>query len=189
MLIRFFCIKHLNKSTMKNLTKLFLGCLIIFTVASCKKNDDGGDGGSAADGTLTAKVNGTTFTSPKLTTSAQYVQVGKSLTILGSDATGKAIQIAISNFDGSTGTWQIPNGIGLIGVIGSYTEVNIGSLSTKTWVAPYSNSGVIGEVKISEFSKTGNVKGTFKFKARNQDNVADSKDITDGSFNIKVTSY
>ncbi len=174
---------------MKTLSKLFLASLILFTIVSCKKSDDGGDGGSAAEGTLTAKVNGSVFTSPKITTSAQYVQVGKSLTILGSDATGKAINIIISNYDGSTGTWQIPNGVGLIGVIGSYTEVNIGSLSTKTWVAPYSNSGVIGEVKISEFSKTGNVKGTFKFKARNQDNVSDIKDITDGSFSVKVTSF
>ena len=48
---------------MKTLSKLFLASLILFTIVSCKKSDDGGDGGSATEGTLTAKVNGTVFTS------------------------------------------------------------------------------------------------------------------------------
>lgn len=173
---------------MKRLNKLFLALLVLFTIAACKKNDDGGNGGAAGDGVMQAKIGGTTWTSAKITTSAQYVAVGKSLTMLGTDASGKAINILINNYDGSTGTWQIPNGVGLIGVVASYTEVNLGS-GSKTWVAPYSNSGVIGEVKISEFSKTGNVKGTFKFKARNQNDNVDFKDITEGSFSMAVKSF
>lgn len=173
---------------MKNLTNLFLGCLILITVASCKKNDDGGSGGNAGDGVMQAKIGGTSWTSAKISTSAQYVEIGKSLTMLGTDASGKAIQILINNYDGSTGTWQIPNGVGLIGVVASYMEVNLGG-SSKTWAAPYSNSGVIGEIKISEFSKSGSVKGTFKFKARNQNDNADFKDITEGSFNMAVKSF
>ncbi|MGF1923634.1 MAG: DUF6252 family protein [Bacteroidia bacterium] len=172
---------------MKTLNKLFLGCLLLLTVAACKKDDDGGDGGAAGEGTMTAKIGGATWTSAKMSTSAQYITVAKSLTMLGTDASGKAMNILINNYDGSTGTWQIPNSVGVIGVVATYTEVNLGS-SSKTWAAPYSNSGVIGEIKISEFSKTGNVKGTFKFKARNQADNADFKDITEGSFNVKVNS-
>ncbi len=173
---------------MKTLKKLLFGCLILFTVSACKKDDDGGDGGSAVEGTMTAKIGGTAWSSSKISTSAQYVAIGKSLTMLGTDASGKAINIIINNYDGSTGTWQIPNSIGVIGVVASYTEVNLGS-STKTWAAPYSNSGLIGEVKISAFSANGSVKGTFKFKARNQSDNADFKDITDGSFDMSVKSF
>ncbi|MEJ5994719.1 DUF6252 family protein [Pedobacter sp. Du54] len=173
---------------MNTFKKLFFSCMILFSVAACKKDDDGGDGGTAADGIMQAKIGGTSWMSAKISTSAQYVSIGKSLNLLGTDASGKAINIMINNYDGSTGTWQIPNSIGLIGVVSSYTEVNLGG-SSKTWAAPYSNSGVIGEVKISEFSKTGNVAGTFKFKARNQNDNADFKDITEGSFNIKVSSF
>lgn len=171
---------------MKNLKKLFFGCLMLMTVAACKKDDKGGDS-SAADGVVQAKIGGSSWTSIKMSTSAQYVSAGKALTMMGVDASGKTINIIINNYDGSTGTWSIPNSIGSIGVVASYIEVSLGA-SSKTYAAPYSGSGVIGEVKISEFSKTGNVKGTFKFKARNQSDNTDFKDITDGSFNIKVNS-
>lgn len=173
---------------MKNLTNLFLGCLILITIAACKKNDDGGSGGSAGDGVMQAKIGGNSWTSIKMSTSAQYVEIGKSLTILGTDASGKAINIIINNYDGSTGTWSIPNSVGSIGVVATYIEANLGG-TPKTWVAPYSGSGVIGEIKVSGFSKTGNVAGTFKFKSRNQADNADFKDITEGSFNMAVKSF
>lgn len=172
---------------MKTLKKLILGCLILFTVAACKKDNDGGNDGAAADGVIQAKIGGASWTSIKMSTSAQYVSAGKVLTMMGVDMSGKTINIIINNYDGSTGTWQIPNSAGSIAVVASYIEVNLGS-TPKTWAAPYSGSGVIGEVKISEFSKTGNVKGTFKFKARNQADNADFKDITEGSFNITTKS-
>lgn len=173
---------------MRNFKKMMLACLLLVTVAACKKNDNGGNGGSAGEGTVTAKVGGSSWTSASMTTSAQYVAAGKALTIMGVDMSGKTINIIINNYDGSTGTWQIPNGLGGIAVSVSYIEVNLGG-ATKTYVAPYSGSGVIGEVKISEFSKTGNVKGTFKVKTRNQNDSGDFKDITDGSFNVKVKSF
>lgn len=172
---------------MKNLKKLIFGCLVLLTVASCKKDNDGGSGGTAADGVIQAKIGGSSWTSVKMSTSAQYVGAGRSLTMLGVDASGKTINIIINNYDGTTGTWAIPNSTGGIGVVASYIEASLGS--SKTWVAPYSGSGVIGEIKVSEFSKTGNVKGTFKFKARNQSDNSDFKDVTEGSFNVKVNSF
>ena len=173
---------------MKNLTKLMLGCMLVLAVSACKKNNDGGGGGSAAEGTVKAKVNGSSWSSLSMSTAAQYVSMAKSLTILGPDASGKTINIIINNYDGSTGTWDITSaGTSAIGVTASYMEVNLGG-SSKTYAAPYSGSGVIGKVQISEFSKTGNVKGTFNFKARNQSDTNDFKDITEGSFNVKVKS-
>jgi hypothetical protein len=172
---------------MKKLTKLSLALLVLFTVAACKKNDDGGNGGAAGDGVMQAKISGTDWTSIKMSTSAQYVAMAKSLTILGVDMGGKTVNIIINNYDGTNGTWQIPNSVGSIGVVASYIEASLGV--SKTWVAPYSGSGVIGEIKISEFSKTGNVKGSFKFKARNQTDNTNFKDVTDGSFNVAVKSF
>jgi hypothetical protein len=172
---------------MRNLKKLAFSCLILLTVVACKKDDDGGENGAAGDGIIQAKVGGTAWTSVKMSTSAQYVAAGKALTILGVDMGGKTVNLIINNYDGSTGTWQIPNSVGGIGVVATYIEASISG--SKTWVAPYAGSGVIGEIKISEFVKTGNVKGTFKFKARNQNDNTDFKDITEGSFNVKVNSY
>ena len=173
---------------MEQLKKFIFGCLILCTIAACKKDKDGGDGGTAGEGTVQAKIGGASWSSIKMSTSAQYVSAGKVLTIMGVDMSGKTINIIVNNFDGSTGTWQIPNGLGGIAVTASYVEVNLGG-SSKTYSAPYSGSGVIGEVKIAEFSKTGSVKGTFKFKARNGNDNADFKDVTDGSFNIAVKSF
>lgn len=172
---------------MKKLKQFGFLLMIIVAISACKKDNDGGDS-VAGDGVVQAKIGGSSWTSIKMSTSAQYVSAGKSLTLLGVDGSGKSINIIVNNYDGSTGTWSIPNSVGGIGVVASYIEVSLGG-STKTYAAPYSGSGVIGEVKISEFSKTGNVKGTFKFKARNQSDATDFKDVTEGSFNVKVNSF
>lgn len=173
---------------MKNLSKLFLGLLLVASVSACKKDKDGGDGGSAAEGTIKAKIGGTSWTSIKMSTSAQYVSAGKILTIMGVDASGKTINLIINGYDEKTGTWEINSST--IANTASYVETNISSpSSSKTWAAPYSGSGAIGKIQISEFSKTGNVKGTFNFKARNQNDNADFKEVTEGSFNVKVNSF
>lgn len=170
---------------MKTLNKFLLAFLLIASITACKKNKDGGDGGSAAEGKITAKVAGASWAS--MTASATYVSTGKMLTILGSDASGKSINIILNNYDGSAGTWDITTSIA---VTASYTEVNASNPSApKTWAAPYSGGGVLGKIQISEFSKTGNVKGTFNFKARNQNDNTDYKEIAEGAFNLKVTSY
>lgn len=182
--------KQLNPYTMKTLSKLIFSCLILLTVAACKKNDDGGDGGSAGEGTITAKIGGASWTSLKMSTNASYVSAAKALTLMGTDAGGKNIKIIMNAYDGTTGSWEITSAGTAIGINSSYIETNIANpAASKTYVAPYASSGAIGRVQISEFSKTGNVKGTFNFKSRNQSDNADFKDITEGSFNIKVTSF
>lgn len=174
--------------TLKTLSLLLIcafGMAIIFT--SCRKDDDGGDGADASAGTIKAKVSGSDFKSEGQMATATYVAQGKMLTIYGIDTNGRAVQIIINNYDSSTGTWKIPNGTGSIGVVGSYIEAN--TSGAQTWVAPYEGSGEIGEVKISEFSATGSVKGTFSFKARKQNDNSSFKEVNEGSFNLTVKSY
>lgn len=180
---------------MKNLKKISMYAVVLFATAlimfSCRKDDDGGDSGNApATGSLQAKVSGASdFKAEGAMATATYVATGKMLTIYGTDLTGRAIQIIINNYDGSTGTWEIPNGVGAIGIVASYIEGSANPSSSQTWVAPYSGSGKVGEVKISEFSSTGSVKGTFTFKGRNQNDSSSFKDVTEGNFNIGVKSY
>jgi len=175
---------------MKNLAKLMVACLFLFAIAACKKDKNGGDGGSAGEGTVKAKVGGSSWTSLSMSTNATYITAAKTLTIMGTDASGKNVKLMIIGYDGSTGTWDITSaGAGAISVNASYIETNITNpTASKTYVAPYSGSGAIGKVQISEFSKTGSVKGTFNFKSRNQSDSGDFKDVTEGSFNIKVSS-
>ena len=62
-------------------------------------------------------------------------------------------------------------------------EANINNpMNSQTWSAPYQDSGVVGEVKISEKTDT-KIKGTFNFKAKNS-NDQSIKNITEGSFNL-----
>lgn len=174
---------------MKNLKKLAFSCLILLTVVACKKDNDGGNGGSAGEGTIQAKIAGSSWTSIKMSTNASYISAAKALTLMGTDASGKNITIIINGYDGTTGTWEIPNGVGGIAITASYVETNIANpTASKTYVAPYSGSGIIGKVQISEFSKTGSIKGTYNFKARNQKDSGDFKEVTEGSFNIKVNN-
>lgn len=168
---------------MKTLNKFLLAFLLIAGVAACKKDKNGGDGGNAAEGKVTAKVAGASWTS--MTASAMYVSAGKVITIMGVDMGGKTINLIINGYDEKTGTYEISSS----GIANTASYVEAGVSGSKTWAAPYNGSGVIGKIQISEFSKTGNVKGTFNFKARNQNDNTDFKEITEGAFNLKVTSH
>lgn len=175
---------------MKTLNKTFLVLLAIaaVTFTSCSKDDEGGSGGEAAAGTIEAKVGGSTFKSMTQTSTASYVSGGGSTTVTlqGSDASGRAIYIAIGGFDGE-GTYQLTDSNVFISAI--YTEANVNDpMNTKTWNAPYQDSGIVGEVKISQITDS-NIKGTFTFKGKNMAGDGSIKNLTDGSYNLNLTRY
>ncbi len=165
--------------------KLFT-CILFVSLAlmSCKKDDEGGDGGAAAEGTITAKIGGADFTSLEIATTANEVTAGGSttITIQGNDASGKAIILIINGYDG-TGTYEISDA-GIFNTA-TYTEANISNpQATQSWVAPFANSGVAGEINIS--SKTAdNIQGTFNFEGKNNDDMS-MRSITEGSFNMTL---
>lgn len=175
---------------MKTLNKTILVLLAIVAVGftSCSKDDDGGSDGAAAAGTVEAKVDGSAFKSMTQTSTASYVSAGGSATVTlqGSDASGKAIHIIIGGFDGE-GTYQLSDSNVFISA--SYTEVNVNDpMNTQTWHAPYQDSGIVGEVKVSELTDT-NIKGTFNFKGKNMGENGSIKNLTDGSYNLSLTRY
>lgn len=164
---------------------VLIGMLMVSMLAtSCKKDDNGGPAGSAAEGTIQASVNGKTVKTISLATFAH--KVSGNLTIQGNTGgtSSEAFTLLILGENG-VGTYPIGGGAN-ISNSASYikTEINLnnpGSPKTETWQAPYDNTQA-GEIKISEISATS-VKGTFSFKAKRTD--GDIVDITNGSFNVK----
>jgi hypothetical protein len=164
--------------------KNFLLCLAVvsaFSILSCSSDDDGGDGGSAAAGTITAKIDGSSFTSLEITSFASKNSSGPTTTlILQGNTQSQAINLLINGYEGE-GTYEITDAN--VFIVASYIEPNISDpMNTQTWSAPFSGSGVIGEIKISEETDSG-VKGTFNFTGKNSQDDS-QKVITEGSFNL-----
>lgn len=171
---------------MKNLKQFMLLVMAVSMVSltSCSKDDDGGDAGTAGEGTITAMVNGTQFTSLEITTAANTVTGGgiTFLTIQGNTAT-QVVNLNISGYEG-VGTYELSDNN--VFITASYGEPNVNDpLNLPTWSAPYQDSGVVGQIKISA-DADGRVKGTFNFTGKNS--IDDTlKTITDGSFDIAKT--
>ncbi|MCL6217862.1 DUF6252 family protein [Zunongwangia pacifica] len=164
--------------------KLFFLLMTVFLVA-CAKDDDGGQGGTAAEGTVVAKVDGEDFKSFKEGTTAAKAtgNAGTTLTVLGTDASGFAINLIINGYEG-VGTYDI-GGDNLVYVTASYVEVDINNpQNSKTFGAPYGEGGLAGEISVSE-DENGQLKGTFFFEASN-DQKSDFRNVTDGSFNVQI---
>lgn len=157
--------------------------LTAVTFTSCSSDDDGGDPAdtTAAAGTITAKVDGSNFTSLQITTFANKVTAGgqTTLTIQG-NTQSQAFNLLINGYDG-VGTYEISDTN--VFIVASYIEPDINNpANSQTWTAPFQDSGIIGEINISEDTESG-VKGTFNFTAKNS-NDGSTKVITDGSFNV-----
>src|SRR5690606_28357350 len=171
-----------NMKTFKK-SILVLMAVVAVSLTSCKKDDDGGGGGGAGSGTVVAKVGGSNFKSMEMASTASITTGGGSttVTIQGSDANGKGIFIIINNFDG-TGTYEFTDSN--VFVTATYVEANINNpMNSQTWSAPYQDSGVVGEVNVSEKTDT-KIKGTFNFMAKNVNGDNSIKNITEGSFNL-----
>ena len=168
---------------MKNLKIVCLIAFVGLAIISCKKDDNGGDGGgSAVEGLVTAKVNGADFTSNSDFTVASKVTANgnTTVTIQGSDNSGKGIVLIINGFEGM-GSYDIGGGSNVF-VTGSYVEANASNpQNSQSWMAPFDDN-VAGEINISESTAT-KIVGTFNFNAKNTNNNS-MKEITDGNFDV-----
>lgn len=171
------------KTSKNTMYTLLIALALVFTATSCSKDDDGGDGGNAAAGTVKAKVAGANYSSNPQLSMASRTTVGgtTTVTVQGNDNSGKAIVLVMNGITG-TGSYDIGGGAN-ISISASYIEVNISNpADTKTWQAPF-DSTVAGEVSISEFSDT-KIQGTFNFTGKNVNGDNSTKAITEGSFNM-----
>lgn len=169
---------------MKNLRKFVLLIMAVATVSilSCSKNDDGGDGGTASEGTITAKVNGSQFTTLEVATFATLTTGGGQTTlILQGNTSSEGVSFVVNGYEG-LGTYEISDDNVFISA--TYIEPNISDpLNSQTWSAPFQDSGIVGELNISEETDT-TIKGTFNFIAKNS-NDGSTKTVSDGSFNVE----
>lgn len=168
---------------MKNLRNLFLFMLTVSVTlfTSCSSSDDGGSGGSAASGTIKAKIDGSNFTSLEITSFAS-VQTGGGVTtlVMQGNTQDQAINMIINGYEG-VGTYQISDSN--VFITASYIEPDISNpANSQTWSAPFQDSGIIGEIKVSE-ETSSKIKGTFYYTAKNS-NTGGTKEITEGSFNL-----
>lgn len=177
--------------TLKQISILFLAVVLSTSMISCSGDDSGGEvvPPTALEGQITANVGGANFASITQGTTAVKVATGNAytITVQGTDLGGKNLQLILNGVDGTTGTYEI--GVDTtISAIGTYTEVNTTTFTSQSWIAPYEDGGVSGSITITEISDT-NIKGTFEFKARNQEDAQDIKQITGGSFNVNFMQF
>lgn len=175
---------------MKTLRKitLFTATLSIIFVLSCSKTDDDGGNGTASAGILTAKVDGKTFESMTISSSATVanVGVGDNLVIIASNSDGNAFAITIIGYTG-TGTYEITGDNIAVTNTASYSETNVNlsnptASTTEIWQAPY-DATKVGSLSVSEETST-NIKGTFNFKSKNVLGDNSIINITEGAFNL-----
>ncbi len=166
-----------------NFKLLTIAFFVVFSFSSCGNDDDDATG-SVGEGTMTAKIDGASFSNSNSAGQATIASLptGDNLIIQGSNSDGKSIQLIVGNYTG-TGTYEI-NSSGLNVNTGIYTETDIANpTNTQIWQAPYPSSSSIGTIKITEETAAA-VKGEFSFKAENARDTT-VKDITEGLFNLQ----
>ncbi|WP_250434651.1 DUF6252 family protein [Hanstruepera flava] len=172
---------------MRTLKQIMLFAMVLgaFSFSSCSSDDDGGNPAdtTAGSGTITAKIDGSSFTSLEMTSIANKVTAGgQSTLVIQGNTQSQAFQFTINAYDG-VGTYEFTDAN--VFRIASYIEPNVSNpANTQTWSAPYENSGVAGEISISEETDS-NIKGTFFFTGKNS-NDNSTKSITEGSFNLTL---
>lgn len=164
---------------------LLLMLTSIITLTSCKSDDDDGEGGNTPSGTLTARVDGASFQSLDISSSATVANNGQNLIIIASNSDANAFAITIVGYSGP-GTYPIGGGANIFNSA-SYTETDVDinnpqNSTSEIWQAPYDDTQV-GEINISEETET-KVKGTFSFTGKNVNGDQSTKTITDGAFDL-----
>lgn len=161
-------------------TLAFLALALSFT--SCSSDSDGGST-VVGDGSITAKVDGTTVTTMKAASFAYVNGIGdnKALQITGADMSAKAFTIQIIGFTGK-GTYNTGTDIPTVVLTYTATDINNPQNTNNTWVAG-GDDGSTGTVTVTEYTDAV-IKGTFSFKGKNQ--AGNTKDVTNGSFNVVI---
>jgi len=162
---------------------LLVMTMSLVTLSSCSKSDDdGGGGGNAASGTLVAKVDGTSYQSMEISSSATLANDGQNLIIIASNSDGNAFAMTIFGYTG-TGTYEFTGANITVTNTAAYTEVDVSNpTAPEIWQAPY-DATLVGTISISEETDT-KVKGTFEFTCKNVNGDQSIKNITEGSFDL-----
>lgn len=164
---------------------VFITTVSLFSFTSCSTDDDGSGTGNAPSGILIAKVDGITFESLEISSSATISNGGQNLIIITTNSDGNAFSFTILGYEGED-TYPIGGGANIFNSASySETEVNLSNPTasvTELWQAPFDDS-MVGELKVSEETDS-KVIGTFSFQCKNVNGDSSVKRITEGSFNL-----
>lgn len=168
--------------TLKQFT-VFMMVASFISITACKSDDDGGDPAASggASGVITAKIDGASFQSLEITSTASQVTAGPNTTVtLQGNSSTQGFSMIINAFDG-VGTYEITDSN--VFIVASYIEPNVSNpTATQTWSAPYQDSGIVGEIRVSEDTDS-RIIGTFSFQCKNP-NDDSVKNISEGTFNL-----
>lgn len=156
--------------------------VVALSFTACKSDDDGGTSASA-NGELTAKVDGQSYESMREATTAEESNAGgvSTIAITGGSADSENIQFIIIGFDGE-GTYQL-NNINL----GTYTYLaDPGDYMSAVLFSTVTDGSSNGEINISSYTPGENVQGTFNFTGYNNQDISDTRVVSEGSFNVDI---
>ena len=177
---------------MKTIKHISFGILLVVAtiLSSCSSDGgSGGGGGTGSVGTFKAKIGSTNFTSIPQAANAILATNGtfQNLSMSGADATGKSLILTIIGENIGVGTYALQDQ-GTPIVSGTYTEANLSNPAASiVFGAPYDGGGNSGSIIITAKTAT-NVQGTFSFTAINATTGSGTKAITNGVFNLNITS-
>ena len=158
---------------------------LALTFASCSSDSEGTPVTNGAEGTITAKVDGNTFTTSVIATGGT-ISGGNQYTLLsifGTELTSRGITLQIIDFAG-VGTYTVGSETGPHSICG-YSDKKPGSTNEyETWTTANATDAT-GSITITEKSES-NIKGTFSFKGKNAI-TGTYKELTNGSFNLKMS--
>jgi hypothetical protein len=164
---------------------------LLFAFAGCGGGDDGdgnsggnpagpsgGGSGGPTNGTLTARIDGVTWTA---TAVVGGTYTGGVLSVAGSDPASQAIGFALSV--SGPGTYSITNLNGLNFVL---TIPTAGQSIAPVWLSLITQAGSSGTLTINSLSATG-ASGTFSFVATAAPGTpaTGSKNVTEGVFTVR----
>lgn len=157
----------------------------VLSLQSCKSDDDGGDAGSASNGTVRASIDGASYSSDAVGTSvSQIIAGGNTTTVITSNelSSSRNITLTMNGVD-AEGTYMIGGGAN-ISIVASYIEANASNpTDTQIWSAPFDDTPS-GEVNIVTITDS-KIEGTFEFTARNPQDES-TVSVTNGSFNLDL---
>lgn len=152
------------RNNMKNILFVCLTVLCAYAFTGCSSDDDSTNGSNNGKGSVSAKVNGTSWSA----TNVQSTWTSNVLGIGGAQIIGgENQQINIQGMVAATGTYSLN---GFSGVIATYTK--------GSGTAVHAYTAISGTLKVDQLSTSG-AKGTFNF----QTDAGNS--ITEGSFDVK----
>lgn len=155
--------------------KILLLLFMVSVITSCSDASDD-DLGTSGEGTFTAKVDGSTFTSLQIAVGATVTNGVAAMQ--GSNSAGEYIRITILNYTG-VGTYTTGNNPSNASSI-SYGTVN----PIATWISTFDLGS--GTIEITEETATS-ISGTFSFTGiNNASGNTSSKTITEGQFSASL---